>query len=302
MSEVFEALQKAQREQDSREAADDPAGSENGGGSASPGIERAAPSAPVRLRPVQRRRRRTGWFRWLKRTSSQNGHGAESTMLVTPNHETTTGEQFRMLRTRIEMAGPGTVMITSALDQEGKTLCATNLAVALSMRIGPGVVLVDADLRHPSVAPYFGLTGSPGLVDCLLGEARWEDCIVPTGYERLKVLPAGRRSAVAPELLGSERMGAVMSELKLHLPTSYIVVDAPPLLVTTDPMVIARQMDHILLVVRANVTPRAAVLKAVETVGANRIFGVILNDVTDALSHYYYYGRYPAADRTEHTP
>ena len=268
----------------------------------SPAIDRSASATPVRLRPVRKLRRQPTWFKWLKRTSNRNGDGGESVVLVSPGHETTTSEQFRMLRTRIEMGGPGTVMITSALDQEGKTLCATNLAIALSMRIGPGVVLVDADLRHPSVAPSFSLAGIPGLVDCLLGEARWEDCIVPTGYERLSVLPAGRRSASAPELLGSERMGALMSELKSHLPTSYVVVDAPPLLLTTDPMVIARQMDHILLVVRANVTPRTAVLKAVETIGADRIFGVILNDATDSISQYYSYGRYPAADRAENTP
>jgi len=300
MSEVFEALQKAQREADARQAADDPAQGENGAGAAPP-IERVG-AHTVSLQPVRRRRSRRSWFRFLRRSSSRNGHDPEATLLMSPGQETSTGEQFRMLRTRIEMAGPGTVMITSALDQEGKTLCATNLAVALSMRIGPDVVLVDADLRNPSVAPFFGLLGNRGLVDCLMGDARVEDCIVRTRHERLSVLPAGRRSELAPELLGSDRMGAVMSDLKARLPTSYIVVDAPPLLLTADPMVIARQMDHILLVVRANVTPRAAVMKAVETIGADRIFGVILNDVTDSISHYYYYGRYPAAAPTENAP
>jgi protein-tyrosine kinase len=308
MSEIFEALRKAQREADFQ--GEQPVGVKEaaiGGtrqGSGDPPDHADASPAP-RLKPAPVRRRRFGWLQRLRAMGavSKNGRGKhQPAVLVSASRETAFGEQFRILRTRIEMAGPGTVMITSALDQEGKTLCASNLAVALSLRMGAGVVLVDADLRHPSVAPYFGLRGGPGLVDCLQGDTRWQDCIVKTAYERLSILPAGCRSDRAPELLGSERMGAVMSELKSQYPTYHIVVDAPPLLLTADPMVIARQMDHILLVVRAGVTPRAAVLKAVETIGPNRVFGVILNDATDSFSHYYYYnGRYPSG-QTENTP
>jgi protein-tyrosine kinase len=303
MSEIFEALQKAQREADERQTAppgDDAAGTEETQGRPADEAEHSPPATPVRPRRARRRRRKGRWFQWLRGTASQNGHGGESAVLISPDRETTVGEQFRILRTRVEMAGPGTVMITSALDQEGKTLCATNLAVALSMRIGAEVVLVDADLRHPSVGASFGLPSGPGLVDCLLGEARWQDCIVKTEYQRLSILPAGHSSSHAPELLGSERMATVLAELKEHFSTSYVVVDAPPLLLTADPMVIARQVDHILLVVRAGVTPRDAVMKAVHTIGSSRVFGVILNDVTKTMSHYYYYyGRPPYLGHTE---
>jgi protein-tyrosine kinase len=249
--------------------------------------------------PVSSSHRRPRRFRWLRHAMGKNGYGGyESPMLISPRHETALGEQFRILRTHVEVAGAGTLMITSALEQEGKTLCATNLAIALSMRMGAGVVMVDADLRRPCVSSYLGLRGGPGLVECLLGDARWQDCIVPAAYERLSVLPAGPSSAMAPELLGSERMGTLISELKASFPAHHILFDAPPLLLTADPMVIARYMDRILLVVRAGLTPSAAVLKAVETVGPERLLGVVLNDATETLSHYYYYkgykGRYPS--------
>ncbi|HVO25005.1 MAG TPA: polysaccharide biosynthesis tyrosine autokinase [Candidatus Margulisiibacteriota bacterium] len=196
-----------------------------------------------------------------------------------------------MLRTRIEIEKPGTIMITSALDQEGKSLCATNLAIALSRRIGPGVILVDADLRHSSVAAYFGLTEGPGLADCLMGDAQWRDCLVATKHYGLRVLPAGRQTSMACELLGSERMHALTAEIKAELPYHHIVFDTPPILLTADPLVVARYMDHVLLVVRAGVTPRAAVLKAVEALGPDRILGIVFNGATESLSHYYYYGR-----------
>jgi Mrp family chromosome partitioning ATPase len=95
----------------------------------------------------------------------------------------------------------------------------------------------------------------------------------------------------------------VISELKSCFPAHHIVVDAPPLLLTADPMVIARHMDHVLLVVRAGVTPSAAVLKAVETVGSQRLLGAILNDATETFSHYYYYkGGYPSRRNGKDSP
>jgi protein-tyrosine kinase len=227
-------------------------------------------------------------------------------LLINEDNSTAVGEQFRFLRTRIELAGPGTFMITSALDQEGKTLCAVNLAVVLSRPAGPGVLLVDADVRHPSLGSHFSLTSRPGLVDCLLGQASWHDCVYESGHERLKVLPAGRPSRLAPELIDSDRMAALTADLRAGFPEHYLLFDTPPVLLTADPLVIARHMDHILLVIRADVTPRAAVTRAVETLGTERILGAVFNGATRKVSQYYYYGyaygRYPYRETTEPAP
>lgn len=232
---------------------------------------------------------RSRWLPWNPTRARQNGQEYPLPMLAAADG-TLVGEQFRVLRSRIETVGPGTLMITSALAQEGKTLCAMNLALALSLRIDAGVILVDADLRRPSAGASFGVKGGPGLAECLIGDARWQDCLVTTTFDSLRLLPAGRRTAMAPELLGSERMQAVVAELKAQHPHHYILFDSPPILLTADPMVIARRMDHVLLVVRAGMTPRASVLKAIKVLGSDRFLGVVLNGVRDSVSDYYHYG------------
>jgi protein-tyrosine kinase len=301
MSEIFEALRKAQRDADKRHAPEAPVTADGAESEAPPApaakpadaVRPAAAASPKHTQPPRR-------FRWLRRRlggASQNGKGAApGAVLLAPQTGSVLSEQFRLLRTRIETVGPGTFMVTSALDQEGKTLCAANLAVTLSISLGAGVILVDADLRHPSVAKWFDVKRRPGLVDCLLGEAHWKECLRTTQRERLMLLPAGGSSAMSTELLGSDGMIRLVAELKESFPRHYILIDAPPLLLTADPLVLARHSDHVLLVVRAGATPRAAVMKAIETLGADRFLGIVFNGATENASDYYYYGRYPYGD------
>jgi protein-tyrosine kinase len=291
MSEVFEALLKAQREADNQRGA--PPQSSNG--------DSAGESLTAVVTPgVRRSRHRVfHWLPWRHNGNGQNGREPAIPWLIAPERRTVVAEQFRVLRTRIEMVGPATFMITSALDQEGKTLCAVNLAVALAMGVGSGTILVDADLRRPSAGSHFGGHGHAGLLDCLAGDARWQDCLMSTPHERLKVLPAGSRSAMAAELLASERMQAIIAEMKAEFPQHRILFDTPPILLTADPVTVAPFMDYVVLVVRAGVTPRRAVSKAIESLGADRFLGIILNDATDHVSDHYYYGsRYSYTDPT----
>lgn len=292
MSEISKAFPEAQRETDAQPApmsGDSPSGAPASNGQ--PGAHPTPRGLAVRAgaEPSGSRNRRFSWLPWDAKRASRNGQD-HHLPLVAFADGTVIGEQFRVLRSRIEAVRPGALMITSALAQEGKTLCAMNLTLALSLRIDAGVILVDADLRRPSAGMSLGVKGGPGLADCLMGEARWQDCLVTTTYDNLRLLPAGRRTAQAPELLGSERMHTVVAELKEEFPQHYILFDTPPILLTADPMVIARHMDHILLVVRAGVTPRASVLKAIKVLGADRFLGIVLNDATDSVSDYYYYG------------
>jgi capsular exopolysaccharide synthesis family protein len=159
------------------------------------------------------------------------------------------------------------------------------------MRPTAGVVLIDADLRHSSIGKYFGVAGRPGLVEYLLGEAEWEACLVSTPQARLRILPAGGHTAMAPELLGSERLHQLITGIRDQYPDHVVVFDGPPILLTADPMMMARHIDHVVLVVRAGVTPRDAVLKAVQAIGAERLIGVVLNGTTESLTEYYHYGR-----------
>lgn len=301
MSDIFDALRKAQRDAEAER------GPENGGREQEAGVP-DSPQPPPTLaaadgrRTRRSRKRRIRWSLWSGKAPSRNGRADDDGLSqFSLEHGTAVGEQFRMLRTRIESAGPGAVMVTSALAHEGKTICAVNLARALAMGLESEVLLVDADLRHPAAADVLHLRSRPGLVDYLLGESSWQECIHPSGQERLSVIPAGASSMQATELLASERMEALVIELKSQYPRHYIVFDAPPLLLTADPLVLARHMDRVLLVVRADVTPRDAVVKAIETLGADRFHGIIFNGAAQQLSRSYYpggydYGRYASTD------
>ena len=294
MSEVFEALLKAQRDADARRQ-------EGGTSSPSSAVDKAPAGGNGRVattrQPPRPPRRSFRWRVWARNGIKRNGHGYEIPWLIAPDRGTVVAEQFRVLRTRIETVGPSALMLTSALDQEGKTLCAVNLSIALAMGVGGGAILVDADLRRPSAGALFAGRDQPGLLDCLTGDARWQDCLVATSYPGLKVLPAGRPTSVAADLLASERMQSVVTELRAEYPQHRILFDTPPVLLTADPIALAPLMDHIVLVVRAGVTPRRAVSKAIEALGAEKFLGVILNDATDHLSdHYYYGGRYAYGD------
>jgi Mrp family chromosome partitioning ATPase len=154
------------------------------------------------------------------------------------------------------------------------------------------VVLIDADLRHPSTAHVLDISTTPGLVDILTGDADWHSCMQSIDENRLRVIPAGTSSSIAPELLGSPRLTALIEDVKAEFPRHYVVFDAPPLLLTVDPLVLARHVDHVLLVVRAGVTPRAAVMKAIESLGPERLRGIVFNGATAQLGHYYHYRDY----------
>ena len=288
MSDIFDALQKAQREAESRRspatAAPGTVPSNNGDRPATaPAAAEPAPAAGAR------RPHRGGWRSWVWPAPHRNGHAYRGALIASP--DSVIGEQFRVLRTRVETVGPGKFMVTSALDREGKTACAANLAIALSMSVGPEVILVDADLRNSSLGTYFDVPHKPGLADVLLGEADWRDCLAPTRYRGLQVLPAGRRTPMACELLGSERMRQFVTELKAEFPRQYLLFDTPPVLLTADPEVVARHMDHVVIVVRAGVAPRAAVLKAIEALHSEHLLWIVFNEATESVSSYYYYGR-----------
>ena len=289
MSEIFEALLKAQREADERRTSTTgaPQFADSPSAGRTPAPPQMPPPAPPRVASA-RPRRRWALPKWGRST---NGHGHDTPLIMSAKAHPHMAEQFRVLRTHIESVGPCSVMVSSSLAGEGKTVCAVNLALTLSMRTAAGVILVDADLRHSSVGKYFGLAGRPGLVEYLLGEAEWEACLVSTPQARLRILPAGGHTVMAPELLGSERLHQLITGIRNQYPDHVVVFDGPPILLTADPMVMARHMDHIVLVVRAGMTPRDAVMKAVHAIGAERFIGVVLNGATDSLSDYYHYGR-----------
>jgi len=220
--------------------------------------------------------------------------------LVTLLHpRSAAAEAFRLLRTNIEFASIDapvrSLVVTSAMPNEGKTVTAANLAIAFA-QAGRRVLLIDADLRKPSVHRMFDFTNDHGLLTLLSSDAVSVDAIArPTDQQNLRVLTSGPLPPNPAELLGSRRMKTVFERL-LH-DADLLVFDCPPARIVADAMVVSSLVDGTLLVVDAKRSHRNSVRQGREALaraGAN-VLGVVLNRVQGEKSGAYarYYGKEP---------
>jgi protein-tyrosine kinase len=183
------------------------------------------------------------------------------------------------------------IMITSALPGDGKTFTAINLALSLSRERDYSVLLVDADVAKRDVSRLLGLSDAPGLLDLLSDSAlSVERAVVPTDFAGLSVLPAGSLSETATELLASARMHEVVAGLVDLDPQCLIVLDTPPILLTSEAPVLAPLFGQILMVVKAGQTPQQAVLDAVSVIGPTARISLILNQADTVGPSGYQYG------------
>jgi capsular exopolysaccharide synthesis family protein len=188
-------------------------------------------------------------------------------------------EQYRALRTRIIQAENGrpirVVMVTSPGKGDGKSVNATNLALTMAQQFQSRVVLVDADLRHPQAHRLLGVHDGPGLADVLMGGADVDEALVTVPGQNLWLLPAGVPPGHPAELLGSSAMRRVMETLRTRF--DRIIVDTPPVAPLADVRILAPMTDGVVIVVRAGVTPRPAIERALAGFDRSRLLGVVLN-------------------------
>ena len=222
--------------------------------------------------------------------------------LIVAGSDKNLGETYKLLRTHIlhgtKREGRNTLMFTSPLPNEGKTLTAINLAIAISQRVGQTVLLVDADLRNPSIHRYLDLPSGPGLVDYLTsGYPVAESLVHPEGLADLVVLPAGQATTQSGELLSSPLMVDLVRELKHFYPDRYVLFDLPPLLYA-DALAFAPLVDGIILVVEAGSTPREEITRTLAMLKAFPVLGCVLNkiDPIELSYDYYKYKYYPDQD------
>jgi capsular exopolysaccharide synthesis family protein len=202
------------------------------------------------------------------------------------------GEAFRALRTSLvglaSHDGPKVLAVTSAQPLEGKTTTAVNIAMALAVG-GSRVLLVDADMRRPSVHKALRITNDRGLSTLLAGQSRMREVVQRTHDPNLLVIPAGRTPANPSELLASERMRALVGGLECG-PFEWVIIDTPPVLAVTDAVIVAPMVSGVTFVIGADMTRWRLAQCAVEMVqSANpRAMAAVLNKVDFERNHYYY--------------
>lgn len=198
------------------------------------------------------------------------------------------GEEFRSLRTRVAAAldqRHKVILVTSALPQEGKTTVSATLARSFA-QMEWKTLLLDCDLRKPSLHALFGVDRLPGLTDLLQGRARGEETIALTDSPHLDLLPAGSPSTGPSELLQSEATPTLLRNLAARY--DYVVVDSPPLTSITDAHLLAGYVDGILFVVNGLVSPRELVKSAREQLQDRPVLGVVLNGISTPKKYGYY--------------
>ena len=201
-------------------------------------------------------------------------------------------EAYRSLRSNIEYSSFDdeyrVIVVTSSVPGEGKSTTSGNLAIALAQS-GNSVLLVDCDMRKPSIHKKFKISNAAGTAELLLRKKLFEE--VANKYnENLTLITAGKIPPNPSEMLASRAMTAFIEEMKKEF--KYIILDTPPLQAVTDAQVLSTKADGVLLVIRAGSTKREMVLNSVDLIKKvqGKVIGTVLNGVENKKNNYYYYG------------
>ena len=199
---------------------------------------------------------------------------------------------FRMLRTQIltKMRANNwqTIAITSPTSGEGKSLVASNLAVAIAMELNQTVMLVDMDLRNPSLSQYFSLDAELGLKDYLEEDISLQDVLINPGVKRMVILPGNGRAEDSAELLSSPKMAHLVEDLKTQYDSRMIIFDVPPILQTDDVLLSTKYFDCTLLVLEDGKNKEADITRTLQLLESTNLIGSVLNKSDKPPTHQNY--------------
>jgi capsular exopolysaccharide synthesis family protein len=220
----------------------------------------------------------------------------QSRLVCVTDKESLAAEKFRFLAVRLRQMQQSRalkrVLITSSVPQEGKSTVAANLACTLARRARQKTLLLDGDLRRPSVSNIFGLGKIPGICEWLQGDSGPADSIYYLEEAGLWILPAGSTPRNALELMQSGRLSAIMDQLTTWF--DWIVIDTPPVMPLADTSVWMRLADGVLMVARQGTSEKRQLQRGLEAIDRTKLIGALLNCSSNASHNDYYYHYKPA--------
>jgi capsular exopolysaccharide synthesis family protein len=255
-------------------------------GAATSGKRSRRRSAPVEESPVQERPAIFDQIQLLRVSAPAQGR-----LVSVSDKESAAAEAFRLLAVRLRHLRRDRplkrVLVSSTIPQEGKSMCSANLACSIAQRGQQRTLLLEGDIRRPSLAPMFGLAPRPGISEWLREERELKDSIYFLEGPGLWFMPAGSCSANPLELLQSTKLARLLDQLSELF--DWVVIDSPPVLPLADTSVWTRLCDGVLLVTRQGVTEKRQLQRGVEAIEPQKLIGAILNSSNNAPHSDYYY-------------
>jgi len=232
-------------------------------------------------------------------------HPNNPCIITNGNPDTPIAEEYRKLKTVIlrmtREEFRNTIMVTSSISGEGKSLTSANLAIMMAREFGQTVLLVDSDLRRPSLHEYLGMAPHVGLADCLEDRIDAGRAIVKTGIQKLSFMSAGKKVENPGELLTSQRMREFLLELKHRYQDRYIIIDTPPILLFAETQAMSMLVDGVLVVVKEGGVSLKGLIQMFEILKGSTLLGIVYNDASatnlggkyyDHYQHYYHDDRH----------
>ncbi len=221
-----------------------------------------------------------------------NMNAVEKNKLVSCFNGNFFSDQYGILKAKIlekaKSEGINTILVTSPIKGEGKSLTAANLAVALAKEHSNTVLLVDADFRKPSLHKLFEINSQGGLSDYFINGTPLENLFVNPGVEKLLFLPEFLSVENSAEVISSSKMDDLVKELKERYPDRYVIFDAPPLNGLSDSLILSKYVDGVILVVENGRTKRSEVASSLKSLEDRNFLGFVLNKAEISEKRYYY--------------
>jgi len=206
------------------------------------------------------------------------------------DRESIEATEFRRLYSNINNSNKEklrSLMVTSSVIEEGKSTISSYLALSIAESSTDKILLLDADLRRPMINVFFKLPLKTGMADILQNKCSIKQAIKTTPITNLSIITAGKLTGDPAMILNQKRLGEIFEELKFYF--DFIIIDVPPIMPVSDPLIIANEVDAVIVVVRAGKTPREVAKRAVNFLNNSKInvLGTVLNNIEEVLPYYY---------------
>jgi protein-tyrosine kinase len=268
MSRIYEALKKAEKERKKKTTQ----------------LVELSPGKAVDEEKIEDKQK-AAWTEILK-AEEEVVEGQVNDLLVTLRDPLSqSADQFMKVCVRMVQNGQDRkrVLITSPLPQEGKTMATANLAIGLARLPDTHVTLIDADLRKPELHKVLGASVDKGLNEYLEDGADFSEIYYDTSIPRLFIIPGGKAYSQPERILSSDKLQRLLKELQAKHPKGYIVIDSPPILLSTEFEILLNHTDSVIMVVRYGKTPRDNLRRALDVFDKRKVTGIIFNQIDQGL-------------------